>query len=134
MKFLLAALLALSAFPAPGPPVRAQDPSPAYLARKQELEAAYANGSFADAAAGWAAVGLEGLPPAEKRWVLFRRADAAWRAREGASVDPTELERAREALEELIAGYQRPEQRDETWALAQESLGDWRWTAGRQDF
>ncbi len=54
--------------------------------------------------------------------------DTRWRSAAGAdNADTTELEQGKKGLEELQRKVERLEQRDSTWALAEESLGDWSW-------
>jgi len=60
--------------------------------------------------------------------VRLRVADCSWRDWAATSNrDQTQLEQARDALREMLAGVVRVEDRDRIWAEAQESLGDSFW-------
>jgi uncharacterized protein YfaS (alpha-2-macroglobulin family) len=75
------------------------------------------------------------LEPDQRRWVEFRLGDTRWRAAASTTdPDPSERELALEGLAEVLAGYPRPEDRDEVWALVHESLGDAAWTERTQNW
>jgi hypothetical protein len=101
-----------------------------YAAFKTEAEKFFAEKSFAQANELYArARVMSNLPAAEARWVFFRHADTLWRAQAGSqTADNTKSESAREWLEQLLRETKQVEDRDQTWAEAQESLGDFWWT------
>lgn len=123
-----AALASVGASPGAGPRGAAQDPQ-SFERQVERAEARYAEGSFELARRAYADFAREGLGAAQGRWVDFRLADCAWRAAAASeNPDATQLEGARKALDDLLAGHwQRPEERDALWAEAHESLGDWSW-------
>ncbi|MCL4789576.1 MAG: alpha-2-macroglobulin, partial [Verrucomicrobia bacterium] len=126
--FALMGLLAWNAFSA--------EP-PEYASLKAEAEKFYADKSFAQAHELYArAMAMSNLTSNEARWVFFRHADTLWRAQAASqSADTTKLDQAREALEQLLRETKRAEDRDQTWAEAQESLGDFWWTRrGQQNW
>jgi uncharacterized protein YfaS (alpha-2-macroglobulin family) len=105
-----------------------QDPPEPYADLKLRAEAHYAQGSFSLARDLYHRADLSDLPLDERRWVQFRLADTLWRSRASTGTpDPTDLEAARLALEELTR-ITPPEPRDLVWAEAHESLGDFSWT------
>lgn len=101
---------------------------PGYDAAKSDAEKLYEDGSYAKAHEAYQAIDIAGLPPAERRWVEFRRADTEWRAEaETRSADSTRRDEARHQLEVLVRDVTRQEDRDRVWAEVQESLGDFFW-------
>ena len=121
--FLLAVLLFAHAL-APLPLVRED-----YASIKSRAEELYARGSYEKARLAYAAVDLDGLEPAERRFVEFRLADTGWRAIAASeSADDTEIQKAHASLEALQKKIDRPEARDRLWATVEESLGDFFWT------
>ena len=100
-----------------------------YEDRRDAAELAYSEHSYGEANRIYSntLAQLE-LKPAQKRWVEFRVADTAWReAAASDQSDPTRLDLPRKELEKLAAVELRDEERDQTWAEIQESLGDWNW-------
>jgi uncharacterized protein YfaS (alpha-2-macroglobulin family)/tetratricopeptide (TPR) repeat protein len=91
----------------------------------ERAEALYAEGSYALAHEIYdAARETDPSSFVEMRW-----ADTLWRSEAATSTaDSSRLDRARESLEALVRDVQRPEDRDRTWAEAEESLGDFWWT------
>lgn len=79
-----------------------------------------------------AAAALE-LGEEQRAWVDFRLADLGWRVlAASANPDPSGIDAARSALDAFLERYQRPEQRDDLWALANESRGDLDWLHPRR--
>jgi uncharacterized protein YfaS (alpha-2-macroglobulin family) len=106
--------------------IQAQKPS--FEAQKAEAEKFYVEGSYAKALELYQKIDLTGLSKSDSRWAIFRRADARWRAQAGSNTaDSTEYDRARKQLEELTSINLSTEERDQIWAEAQESLGDFLW-------
>ncbi len=104
------------------------DPARAADLRAQ-AEAYRAEGSYELARRAWAELLDADLAPDDERAVRVALEDCRWRAAAGAErVDQAELEDARAALEAVVAGYERPEQRDTAWAAAHASIADWHWT------
>lgn len=102
--------------------------APDWMTTKARAEELYASGSFELAHRAYAAIDPQSLGAPDRRWLAFRLADTRWRAAAGAqNADDTDLQEARKGLVELQQGIERLEQRDRTWALAEESLGDWSW-------
>jgi len=100
-----------------------------YAGLRSQAEKLYAEGSFARARELYLEADKPSLPPDEARWVDFRLADTLWRSQASTrTADPSVLEEARRALEELIRGRERAEDRDRVWAEVQESLADFWWT------
>ncbi|MDW8308091.1 MAG: hypothetical protein RMK20_01805, partial [Verrucomicrobiales bacterium] len=135
---LLALLFGSSLAGVPAAPV---EPAPRlpdeYLRLKTEAEKFYAEKSYAKAHELYArAMVMSNLTSNEARWVFFRHADTQWRAAAASqSADTTKLDQSREALEQLLRETKRVEDRDQTWAEAQESLGDFWWTRrGQQNW
>lgn len=68
------------------------------------------------------------LTAPQRAWIDWRLADTRWRALAASSdPDPSELDAAKKALDDLLATYERPEDRDDRWALIQESIADFHW-------
>jgi alpha-2-macroglobulin len=133
MKPLLVASLSLllahfvrAAEPAAGAPVT-------YAMQRETAEKFIAEKSFAKANEIYRAVNVTNLPPAEQRWVLFRRADTLWRSEASTQrADNTKFNNARQELNVLVRDVQREEEKDRTWMEIQESLGDSHWTPRNQ--
>ncbi|MGH9360949.1 MAG: alpha-2-macroglobulin, partial [Thermoanaerobaculia bacterium] len=124
-RLLFAVLAAaLAAVPAP---LSARDGG--YEALKEEGERYFREGSYALAHEVYRKADAIELAASEARWVDFRVADTLWRSQAATSgPDPTQLERARAALEALVRDLQRVEDRDRVWAEVHESIGDFYWT------
>jgi len=105
-----------------------------YVRLKTDAEKLYAEKSFAKSHELYArALGMSNLPAAEARWVFFRNADTLWRSQAASqTADTTKLDQARGWLEQSLRETQRVEDRDQTWAEVQESLGDFHWTRRNQ--
>jgi hypothetical protein len=124
ITFTLGWLLALTVFGAV---------PPEYEKLKADAEKLFADGSFAKATELYQQVNLTNLPPAEQRWVEFRRADTQWRSQAATqTADTTKLDEARRRLEALVRDITREEERDRVWAEVHESLGDFLWTRRNQ--
>jgi len=125
--FAVAALLALLL------PCPAAEPPASYAAQKAEAERLVAEKSFLKANEIYRAVNVTNLPPAEQRWVLFRRADTLWRSEASTQrADNTKFNQARQELTVLVRDVQREEEKDRGWVEVQESLGDSYWTPRNQ--
>ncbi|MCB9904105.1 MAG: hypothetical protein H6831_06830 [Planctomycetes bacterium] len=104
----------------------ASQDSPAEL--RARAESHFAEGSFELARRAYAELLATELSEGEARAVRVALETCRWRAVASAErVDQPELEASRAALEEIVAEYERPEDRDETWAAAEASLGDFHW-------
>ena len=126
-------LFALTAFLALLLPCPAAEPPASYLAQKTEAEKFIAEKSFAKAHEIYRIVNVTNLPPAEQRWVLFRRADTLWRSEASTQrADNTKFNHARQELNVLVRDVQREEEQDRVWVEVQESLGDSYWTPRNQ--
>lgn len=103
---------------------------PEYTALKAEAEKFYADKSFAKAHELYArAMVMSNITSNEARWVFFRNADTLWRSQFASqTADTTKIDQAREWLEQSLRETKRVEDRDQTWAEAQESLADFFWT------
>ncbi|NBV22913.1 MAG: alpha-2-macroglobulin [Proteobacteria bacterium] len=111
----------------------AAEPAADYAAQKMEAERLFAEKSFARASEVYRAVNVTNLPPADQRWVLFRRADTQWRSEASTQrADNTKFNQARQQLEVLVRDVQREEEKDRVWVEVQESLGDSHWTPRNQ--
>jgi len=88
-----------------------------------KAEELHAKGAYALARDAYLQLQTNGLPRADVRWILFRRADSAWRAAisgpDGQSVDA-----AQAALSALAPLDAVPAERDAVWREVRESLGD----------
>jgi uncharacterized protein YfaS (alpha-2-macroglobulin family) len=116
--FLLAALAALAPRTAP----------PDWKEIRGRAERLYAEGSYELAHRAYDEASTLELAPEDRRWLLFRLADTDWRSAAATdNPDSTRIERAKSALDALQRKVERPEQRDEVWADAEESLGDFEW-------
>ena len=116
--FLLAALAALLPRTAPSD----------WKEIRARAEKLVAQGSYELAHRAYDEASTLELSPEDRRWLLFRLADTDWRsAASSENPDTTRLERAKSALDALQRAVERPEARDETWADAEESLGDFEW-------
>lgn len=137
MGRLLALLLALSALgytpaaPAPGasleePEITAPQDAADLRAR---AEAKVAEGSHGLALRLYRELAQLELEDSERAWVDYRLADLGWReVAASADPDPSRFDAARMVLDDFIARYERPEERDDLWAFAQESKGDLNWS------
>lgn len=107
---------------------------PAYEQLKRDAEQLYAAGSFARAHELYGrAMLMSNISSNEARWVFFRNADTLWRSQAATqTADTTKLDQARHWLEQSLNETQRAEDRDQTWAEVQESLGDFFWTRRNQ--
>ncbi|MCW5552656.1 MAG: alpha-2-macroglobulin [Verrucomicrobiae bacterium] len=125
----LFATVVLSGFAQPTPAS-----PPDYAQLKRDAEQLYADGSYAKAHELYArAMLMSNLTSNEARWVFFRNADTLWRSQAGTqTADTTKLDQARAWLEQSLNETQRVEDRDQTWAETQESLGDFHWTRRNQ--
>jgi len=122
-RLLLLVALALLAFTLS---LSAGQDSPAEL--RARAESHRSEGSFELARRAYAELLLTELDVDESRAVRVALEDCRWRAASATKqVDQPELEAARIALEAIIAEYERPEDRDETWSAANASLGDYHW-------
>jgi len=111
----------------------AAEPPANYAAQKAEAERLVAEKSFAKANEIYRAVNVTNLPPAEQRWVLFRRADTLWRSEASTQrADNTKFNNARQELNVLVRDVQREEEKDRVWVEVQESLADSYWTPRNQ--
>ena len=101
-----------------------------YADLKAEAEKFYADKSYAKAHELYAkATEMSNISSNDARWVSFRHADTLWRSQFATeTADTTKIDRAREALEQLLRETKRVEDRDQTWAEIEESLGDFFWT------
>ena len=76
-----------------------------YVVQKADAEKFFAEKSFAKALEIYAAVNITNLPPAEQRWVLFRRADTQWRSEASTQrADNTKVEQASRANVAQVGG------------------------------
>jgi hypothetical protein len=98
-------------------------------------EASFSEGGYQRAHEIYAGLEKKKLPAAEARWVRFRAADCLWRSRAAAETpDTTQMDAAVRALREIVGDVERPEDRDRVWAEAQESLGDYHWRPGSENW
>ena len=126
-------LLAAAAFLSLAASLFAAEPPAGYPAQRAEAEKFFAEKSFAKANEIYRAVNVTNLPPAEQRWVLFRRADTLWRSEASTQrADNTKFNQARQELNVLVRDVQREEEKDRGWVEVQESLGDSYWTPRNQ--
>src|ERR1051325_9600475 len=103
---------------------------PEYVRLKTDAEKFYAEKSFAKAHELYArAMVMSNITSNEARWVFFRNADTLWRSQAATeTADSTKFDQAREWLEQMLRETKRVEDRDQSWAEAQESLADFFWT------
>ena len=95
---------------------------------RARAEKLFAEGSFELAHRAYDEASTLALAGPERRWLAFRLADTDWRSASATDTpDTTRIERAKGALDALQKAVLRPEQRDETWAEVEESLGDFDW-------
>ncbi len=100
-----------------------------YQTIKSEAETSYKEGSFGRAHDAYERASRLSLSEQETRWVEFRLADTLWRAESSTqNGDSIKLEEARLQLEKLVRDRERPNDQDQIWAEAEESLGDFWWT------
>src|SRR5262245_12223077 len=92
-----------------------------YVRLKTDAEKFYAEKSFAKAHELYSrAMAMSNITSNEARWVFFRNADTLWRAQAATqTADTTQLDQAREWLEESLRETTRVEDRDQTWAEVQ---------------
>lgn len=108
-------------------------PNDPYSNAKSKAEKLYREKSYALAHEIYTSLKEDQIPEDQRRWVDFRRADTLWRAKDQSQQsDPTDLEKAHTELETIYqAGTavknKEPMIRDEVWAQAAESLGDFYW-------
>ncbi|MBX7219375.1 MAG: alpha-2-macroglobulin [Blastocatellia bacterium] len=108
--------------------VRAQQ-NPVYEKMKAEAEKYYTEKTYVRAAELYRSALELKLAQADERWAMFRLADAEWRAQAATnSPDTSKLEDAKRRLEKIISQAEKETDRDQIWAEAQESLGDYHWT------
>ena len=98
----------------------------------EEAERRYAEGAFTLARDGYQRVSTNGLPPADQRWILFRRQDATWRAAVSGP-DSASVEQAEQALLALAPEDAPSAARDRVWREVWESLGDLHARRGARD-
>ncbi len=109
--------------------------SPDYAADKANAETFYAEGSYAKAHDVYASMDISSLPKEDARWVQFRLADTRWRsAAATGNPDTSELDAARDSLENQVRDLTREDQHDRIWAEVEESLGDFFWRAQNTDW
>ncbi|HYM00982.1 MAG TPA: MG2 domain-containing protein, partial [Blastocatellia bacterium] len=102
---------------------------PGYQDLKRQAEAYYSEASYSKAHELYEQAAAFPLAPDDSRWVAFRLGDTEWRAEASTNnSDQSKSDDARSRLESVISAFKRPEDRDLTWAQAQESLGDFWWT------
>ncbi len=118
----LLAIVALVALAAVPPPAEA----PAFDTVKGEAEALVAEGSYRLALDAYQRVDRTALAPDDARWLDFRRADLGWRSAPEDD-DPTPLDGAQRALEQLLTDDRGRAIGDRVAAEAHESLGDLSW-------
>jgi uncharacterized protein YfaS (alpha-2-macroglobulin family) len=107
-------------------------PNDEYTSLKAEAERFHAEGSYARALALYERAASMNLDEREQRWVAFRLGDTMWRNQNATQThDDTIYQRAVERLNNLLATYQVAVDRDDLWAEAQESLGDYYWNRER---
>src|SRR5262245_24916800 len=95
---------------------------------KKEAEKYYNEGSYGRAHELYEKIDATKLSPQEARWLAFRLADTLWRSEASTqSPDNTNIETARQQLNELVRDITREEDKDQVWAEVQESLGDSYW-------
>lgn len=106
----------------------AQQADPADI--KKEAEKYYLEGSYSRAHELYSKIDQKKLSPQEARWLSFRLADTLWRSEASTqNPDNTNIEKARQQLNELVRDISREEDKDQVWAEVQESLGDSYWMA-----
>ena len=99
-----------------------------YLSGKLRAEKLYGEKSYALAHEIYQSLKEDRIPQDEKRWVAFRLADTLCRAKDGSTQsDRTDSEEALQKLEEIYQSAHEANERDEVWAHAAESLGDYYW-------
>ena len=108
---------------------------PDYAANKASGEQFYSEGSYARAHEIYTKMDISLLPKEDARWVTFRLADTQWRSATASSnPDTSELDAARDSLENQVRDLTRDDQHDRIWAEAEESLGDSFWRAQNTDW
>lgn len=95
---------------------------------RARAEAHYAEASFTLAHREYERAADLDLDEADERWVRYRLADTQWRAAAASrEADRSTVDAATKELRRLVSEYERPEERDVTWAGAQRSLGALNW-------
>ncbi|MEM7227654.1 MAG: alpha-2-macroglobulin family protein [Planctomycetota bacterium] len=99
---------------------------------RRDAERLYAESAYARALSLYEqARGLE-LTDEQRRWTMFRIGDCRWRSLAGTNQrDNTGFDQARSELLTVINAIEDPRERDDIWAGAQRSLGDFWWTRQR---
>lgn len=99
-----------------------------YAALRAEAERQFAEGSYARAQETYEKAAALDLSAAQRRWVEFRLTDTSWRAANGTNNSDTSVfDKAQERLIKFESDATREEDRDEIWAEALESRGDFNW-------
>ncbi len=97
---------------------------------QKEAERYYREGSYARAYELYQKLDPSKLPADQIRWLKFKLADSLWRSEASTqSPDTTNIDKARQQLEQLVRDVVREDERDQLWAEVQESLGDSYWEA-----
>ncbi len=96
-----------------------------YTELQRQAEELLAEKSYARALELYRQAARLAATPTQKQWCEFRIADAQWRnAAAARRTDRSQLEAARKTLEKMVRDVETPQQKDRTWAEAEESLGD----------
>ena len=120
-RYVLVALFATVSAWALAPLLAAQDPA----ALRQRAAESYAQGSYELALQAYRALPQASLAPAERRWIEERILECDVRSAAATeNPDPSRLDQTFRALLEFQKRAERPEQRDQVWAEAEEALGD----------
>ena len=119
VQLLALFFLSLSAFPLVGNE---------YDQMKGQAENFYAEKSFSKSLEIYEKVDLTTLPPEQKKWVTFRKADSRWREHKtSGEKDRTALDTSLTELQQLVLLDQHAINKDVVWAEIHESLGDFYW-------
>ena len=106
-----------------------------YAAGKASAEKFYSEGSYAKAREVYSKIDISTLPNEDTRWVQFRLADTQWRSAAATGMgDTSELDEARDSLQNQIRDLTREDQHDRIWAEVEESLADFYWRAQNADW
>ena len=97
---------------------------PTYAQLKEQAEQFYAEKSYAQTYDLYEQAQQAEAPESEARWIRFRLADTLWRKAPKDAPDDAVVNTARKNLTAVINEYERPEDRDRTFAEANESMGD----------
>lgn len=122
IRLLTLVLALVSLWLLPVRPALAQGPT--YEELKEQAEQFYAEKSYARAYDLYEQAQKAEAPESEARWIRFRLADTLWRKSPKDAPDDAAMNTARKNLNALIQEYERPEDRDRTFAEANESMGD----------